>query len=136
MNAPPQPSGQGEQRVLEQLGEAGLRSLVAAFYRHVRADAQARGPVGILYPPDDWEGAETRLADFLIYRFGGSTRYVAQRGHPRLRARHLAFPIDTAARDRWLVMMAQAMHEEHVPTPAKELLWAFFVSVAEHMRNR
>lgn len=122
--------------VLQRLGEDGLRRLVTAFYRHVRADADAGGPVGTLYPPDDWDGAETRLADFLIYRFGGSPRYIEQRGHPRLRLRHLPFAIDATARDRWLEMMAQAMDETAVPAEVRAVLWPFFVTVAEHMRNR
>ena len=71
------------------MGEEGLTRLVAAFYQRVRTD----DVLAPLYPPEDWEGAEKRLRDFLIYRFGGSDRYIQERGHPRLRGRHMPFSI-------------------------------------------
>ena len=74
---------------------------IAAFYRQVPGD-----PIlGPMYPAHDLAGAETRLRDFLVGRFGGPQRYIEQRGHPRLRLRHAPFPIDPAARDRWLELM-------------------------------
>src|SRR5436853_576961 len=81
-----------------QVGEDGFTRLVAAFYRHVPND----DILGPMYAAHDLEGAEQRLRDFLIYRFGGPQRYIEQRGHPRLRARHIPFRVDQAARDRWM----------------------------------
>ena len=46
------------------VGETKLRDMVAAFYRRVRVD----DVIGTMYPPDDWENAEKRLADFIVYR--------------------------------------------------------------------
>src|SRR5689334_6332800 len=77
------------------IGENGFARLVRAFYAQVPAD-EILGP---MYPPDDLPGAEMRLREFLIGRFGGPERYIAQRGHPRLRARHAPFQIDQTARD-------------------------------------
>lgn len=78
------------------VGEEGFRRLVAAFYRQIPGD-----PIlGPMYPADDLEGAEERLRDFLIFRFGGPTTYLAKRGHPRLRMRHAPFAVGPAARDR------------------------------------
>ncbi len=114
------------------VGEARLRALVAAFYRRVRADDL----IGPMYPPDDWAGAEKRLADFLIYRFGGSPTYLEERGHPRLRGRHLPFAIGEAERDRWLQLMEAAMTEIELPGEAVPPLRGFFVQVADFMRNR
>lgn len=119
-----------EASVMREMGEPGLTRLVAAFYRRVRNDRV----IGVLYPPDDWEGAETRLRDFLIFRFGGTDRYRPARGHPRLRMRHLPFTIGPRERDQWLHLMSQAMTECEVTGQAKEVLWQFFVQVAEHMR--
>lgn len=116
----------------EVVGEARLRALVAAFYRRVRADDL----IGPMYPPDDWAGAEKRLADFLIYRFGGPPTYLEERGHPRLRGRHLPFVIGAAERDRWLRLMEAAMAEIDLPVEAVPPLRAFFVQVADFMRNR
>ncbi len=117
---------------MEALGESGFARLVAAFYRRVREDDL----IGPMYPPEDWEGAERRLADFLIFRFGGSERYLQERGHPRLRMRHVPFSIGEAERDRWLKLMGAAMDEMGLSGEARVNLEAFFDQVADFMRNR
>ncbi len=118
--------------VMEALGEDGFARLVAAFYRRVREDDL----IGPMYPPEDWEGAERRLADFLIFRFGGSERYLQERGHPRLRMRHVPFSIGEAERDRWLKLMGAAMDEMRLAGEARVNVGAFFAQVADFMRNR
>src|SRR6266700_1721994 len=80
------------------IGTEGFTRLVAAFYRQVPQDDL----LGPMYPATDLPGAEQRLRDFLIGRFGGPQTYIEQRGHPRLRARHSPFHINQAARDRWV----------------------------------
>lgn len=119
-------------RLHDILGEDTLRALVSAFYRRAKQDDL----VGAMYPPDDWEGSEKRLADFLIYRFGGSDRYIQERGHPRLRGRHMPFAIDSKARDRWLQMMSESMEEVKIPEDLQEVLHAFFFQIADFMRNQ
>lgn len=113
------------------LGDDGFARLVAGFYRRVRADDL----IGPLYPPDDWDAAEWRLRQFLIQRFGGPTTYSEQRGHPRLRMRHMPFPVGTAARDRWLALMADAMREAGVSPDVAGVLWPYFVTTASAMMN-
>ena len=81
-------------------------------------------------------GAEQRLRDFLIYRFGGPERYIEQRGHPRLRMRHFPFAISQAARDRWLQLMTNALDRTPLPTDAKQVLHSFFDSTATFLINR
>ncbi|MGE3843955.1 MAG: globin, partial [Vicinamibacterales bacterium] len=93
--------------IYARIGEDGFTRLVAAFYRQVPGD----DILGPMYPPDDLAGAEVRLRDFLIGRFGGPPRYIQQRGHPRLRMRHAPFPFDVAARNRWLQVRARALEE-------------------------
>ena len=115
----------------DQLGEAGFTELVAAFYRRVKTDDL----IGKFYPPDDWEGSEGRLRDFLIYRFGGSQKYIEERGHPRLRMRHFPFRIGVAERDRWMELMQAAMDEVKVPSPCREELTTFCAQTADFMRN-
>ncbi len=118
--------------IVATLGEAPLRRLVGGFYQRVRQDDL----IGPMYPADDWEGAEKRLADFLVYRMGGAPTYLEQRGHPRLRARHFPFPIGTAERDRWLELMGQALQEAALPERETALMTQFFAQVADAMRNR
>ena len=121
-----------EEIVLKELGGAGITDLVAAFYRRSKKDDL----IGPMYPPDDWEGSEQRLRDFLIYRIGGSEKYIKERGHPRLKMRHAPFSIGRAERDRWLKLMSEAMDETEVPENARKWLTSLFVQVADFMRNR
>lgn len=114
------------------VGEDGFRRLAAAFYHQVRTD----DILGPMYPEDDMEGAEERLRDFLVFRFGGPPRYLQKRGHPRLRARHFPFPIDQRARDRWVDLMSNALDEVAFPPEAEALLREFFDAVATAMMNR
>lgn len=114
------------------IGEDGFTRLIAAFYRQVPTDDL----LGPMYPADDFPGAEARLRDFLIGRFGGPPRYIEQRGHPRLRMRHAPFPIDLAARNRWLQLMGRALEQTALPPEADAVLRRFFDDVATMMINR
>lgn len=120
-----------EHQVFASLGEAGFSQLCAAFYRRVRRDDL----VGRMYPPDDWDGAEQRLRDFLIFRFGGSTRYIEQRGHPRLRMRHRPYVINRQARDRWVSLMGAALDELKLPANEEAYLRGFFSDMASFLQN-
>ena len=121
-----------ETAIFPLIGEEGFARLVSAFYRQVPAD----DILGRMYPPLELEAAEHRLRDFLIYRFGGPERYIAERGHPRLRARHLPFRIDRAARDRWMQLMDNAFAEAALPLEAEHLLRDFFGQMSTFMINQ
>ena len=114
------------------IGEDGFSRLIGAFYRQIPGD-----PIlGPMYPAHDLAGAEARLRDFLVGRFGGPPRYIEQRGHPRLRLRHAPFPIDSAARERWLELMDAAIGEARLPDEAAVFLRDFFGAVATMLVNR
>lgn len=121
-----------EHDVLETIGEDGIRTMTAAFYRRVRTDEL----IGPMYPDDDWDGAEERLAEFLLFRLGASNAYVEKRGHPRLRMRHIPFRIGIPERDRWLDLMTAAMAETKVPPRARAFLDPLFAQIADFMRNQ
>jgi hemoglobin len=113
------------------IGEDGFARLVRAFYAQVPAD-----PIlGAMYPAHDLAGAEQRLRDFLIGRFGGPPRYIDERGHPRLRMRHMPFRLDDAARDRWVALMERALDEVALPADVTSLLREFFAATATFLRN-
>lgn len=122
----------GEHQIYERIGEEGFEKLVRAFYKQVPEDEI----LGSMYPADDIAGAEQRLRDFLVGRFGGPPRYVEQRGHPRLRMRHAPFPVDQAARDRWVLLMTNAMREAELPEDVSKMMLEFFNGVATFMMNR
>jgi hemoglobin len=121
-----------EEDVYLTIGEDGFARLVRAFYAQVPGD----DVLGPMYPSHDLQGAEERLRDFLIGRFGGPPRYIEQRGHPRLRMRHAPFTIDAAARNRWVTLMDRALDETRLPDDAALLLRNFFHSTATFMINR
>jgi hemoglobin len=121
-----------EAEVMKICGENGIRQMVAAFYRRVRED----NLIGPMYPENDLPGSEERLAEFLLFRLGASTRYLETRGHPKLRMRHITFRIGIAERDRWLELMTSAMEETGVPAEARAFLDPFFAQVADFMRNQ
>ncbi len=114
------------------IGEEGFARLVAAFYKQVPGD----DILGRMYPAEDLQGAEERLRDFLIGRFGGPQRYIERRGHPRLRMRHAPFHIDQTARDRWMALMEKAFAEAALPAEAEEFLREFLSQVATFMINQ
>ncbi len=118
--------------VYSMIGTEGFTRLVAAFYRQVPQDDL----LGPMYPATDLPGAERRLRDFLIGRFGGPQTYIQQRGHPRLRARHSPFHIDPAARDRWMRLMNSAFGEAALPTEAEQVLRKFLAEMSTFMINQ
>ena len=112
-------------------GHAFFASLVHAFYERVAVDPVLRP----MYPEADLTGAEDRLLMFLEQYWGGPTTYNELRGHPKLRMRHMPFPIDSVARDRWLVNMHDAVVEQDMPTELETELWTYFVGAAFAMQN-
>jgi hemoglobin len=121
-----------ESEVYQQIGEDGFARLVRAFYVQVPED----DVLGPMYPPADMAGAEARLRDFLVGRFGGPPRYIEQRGHPRLRMRHAPYTIDQRARDRWVALMTKALDDTQLPAESDAILRAFFDGTATFMMNR
>ena len=111
-------------------GDRPFYALVEAFYRSVEADPILRP----LYP-DDLTHAKEHLALFLIQRFGGHTAYGEQRGHPRLRMRHVPFRIGPAERDAWLRCMAAAVKETPAFAPFREALTRYFTESANFLVN-
>jgi hemoglobin len=86
-------------------GAPTFEALVRAFYEGVAADE----PLRALYPEADLGPAERRLRMFLEQYFGGPTTYSAERGHPRLRMRHVPYAVTLDQRDRWMRHMIDAL---------------------------
>jgi hemoglobin len=121
-----------EHEVYPAIGGDGFARLAAAFYRQIPDD----DVLGRMYPLHDLAGAEQRLRDFLIFRFGGPPAYLEQRGHPRLGMRHAPFAIGQEARDRWMQLMNRALDEAQLPVDAHQALQAFFENTATFLMNR
>jgi hemoglobin len=117
-------------------GFAFFEALVERFYDGVEHD-EVLAP---LYPErPDFTGARRRLTLFLAQYWGGPDTYSEERGHPRLRMRHLPFTVGPLQRDRWLVHMAAAVDAVTEPLLGRDAvrdeLMGYFVRAAEHLRN-
>ena len=104
--------------------------LVERFYKRVATDILLRP----LYP-DDLGASKRHLALFLAQYWGGPTTYSDERGHPRLRLRHMPFAIGEAERDRWLHHMRAAVVAVDPPEPVRQALLDYFTRAADAMRN-
>ena len=112
-------------------GHATFQRLIDAFYARVADDPVLRP----IYPEDELGAAAERLRMFLEQYWGGPHTYNEVRGHPRLRARHVPFRIDAAARDAWLRNMRAAMDDVGLAPEADKVLWDYLTVAAEMLVN-
>lgn len=113
-------------------GEPFFVELVEKFYQGVEQDPLLRP----MYPEEDLTAAKRRLHLFLMQYFGGPQTYSQERGHPRLRMRHMPFKIDQAARDAWMTHMLAALKSVDAEEEAKIVMLDYFDQVATFMMNR
>ena len=111
-------------------GEPVFRQLVADFYRGVADDPVLRP----LYP-EDLGPAEERLRLFLVQYWGGPGTYSEQRGHPRLRMRHVAWQVGERERDAWLALMLPAVTRLDIPDEARAAIWDHLERAAHSLVN-
>lgn len=116
-------------------GAEGLRTLVDRFYDLMEGLPEAR-VIRDLHAPDLTEARE-KLYLFLSGWTGGPPLYIEKYGHPRLRARHLPFPIGIAERDQWMLCMTKALeaHDGLTRDDVRELT-RVFLQTADFMRNK
>lgn len=112
-------------------GHATFAQLARVFYEGVAGDPEFRA----MYPEEDLGPAEERLRMFLEQYWGGPKTYSDQRGHPRLRMRHMPYTIDFAARDTWLRHMRAAVDSLQLPPLQEGVLWDYLERAAHSMVN-
>ena len=115
-------------------GEPSLRAIVARFYALMDALPEA-WEIRKLHP-EDLDGATEKLFMFLSGWLGGPSLYIERYGHPRLRARHLPFPIGERERDQWMMCMRMALEEHVADDRLRGKLLEALGSTADFMRNR
>ena len=112
-------------------GDAWFVDLVDRFYVGVEADPVLRP----LYP-DDLTASRAHMVGFLVQYWGGPATYSEQRGHPRLRMRHMPFAVTPDARDRWLLHMRAAVDTLELSPLHESMLWDYLERAAHAMVNR
>lgn len=113
------------------IGDQNIRKLIHDFYIEIRNDE-------ILRPmyKDALDAAEERLYLFMVQYLGGPEHYNEKRGHPRLRQRHVIFPVTEQAKQNWLKNMKTALDKSEIGLDDKEYLWDYFRKTAEFLKNR
>ena len=117
------------------MGGAGVvRWLTDRFYDIMDSDPAVKA-LRDMHPADLTESRD-KLYMFLSGWLGGPSLYIEKYGHPRLRARHMPFPVDSTARDQWMFCMSRAVSELVVEEGLKEKLLEAFFNTADFMRNQ
>lgn len=114
----------------EIIGEEKLHRLVDALYYHV-ANHPELAPIF----PDDLTETARKQKQFLTQFLGGPPIYTDEHGHPRLRMRHLPFPVTPRRAQCWLDCMNQAMDDVHLEDELRDDFFARLTLTATHMIN-
>lgn len=114
-------------------GQPAVDRLVEAFYRRMDEDPSA---IGIR----KMHGADLTPTKDLLKRYlgewlGGPALYSAERGHPRLRMRHIRFGVGPEERDAWMRCMDGALQEVVTDTTLRQALHDAFYKLADWVRN-
>lgn len=115
----------------DRIGNDHIKKLIHDFYQEIRNDE-------LLKPmyKNDLDGAEERLYLFLVQYLGGPDLYNQQRGHPKLRIRHMVFPVTEEAKHNWLKNMRTALDKSEIDPFNKDYLWNYFQQTANFLKNR
>jgi hemoglobin len=106
-------------------------ALVDRFYDAVAGDPLLRP----LYP-EDLAPPRAHLAAFLVQYWGGPGDYSLERGHPRLRMRHMPFAIGRAERDAWFRHMSEAVRDGGLDPEDEAEMIDYFDTSATFLVNR
>ncbi len=112
-------------------GQPWFVALVDRFYDQVEQDPVLQP----LYADRDLVDARAHLAGFLVQYWGGPMTYSEQRGHPRLRMRHVPLAIGQAERDAWYAHMAAAVEGGGLSAEDETAFLTYFAMAADAMVN-
>ncbi|MET4044720.1 group II truncated hemoglobin [Bradyrhizobium sp. RT6a] len=115
-------------------GSATINRLVDRFYE--RMDTLPEAKIIRAMHADDLGLIRDVLKRYLTEWTGGPKLYSVEKGHPRLRQRHIGFAIGDAERDAWMLCMRGALEETVVGTAARQDLERALTRLADWMRNR
>lgn len=115
-------------------GEMGLRALVNRFYDLMDSSTEAEKIRS--FHAKSLNQSREKLFMFLSGWSGGPQLYIEKYGHPRLRMRHMPFPIGTTERDQWLWCMNRALDESGLDPRVVDYLKKHFADTADFMRNQ
>ena len=112
-------------------GEERILAIVERFYDIVDEEA----PVLRAMLPADDSVSRRKLALYLVEWTGGPARYSAERGHPRMRMRHLPFSIGADEVATWLACFGKSLDENGVTGDVRVFLDEKVSALAHHLQN-
>lgn len=115
-------------------GLVTIDRLVETFYERMDALPEAR-TIRAMHP-SDLGSTKQVLKRYLCEWTGGPKLYSVEKGHPRLRQRHLGFAIGEAERDAWLTCMGGALDEAIADLDARQEIYEALAKLANWMRNQ
>jgi hemoglobin len=115
-------------------GAVTIDRLVEAFYTRMDTLPEAN-TIRAMHAPD-LGAVKNVLKRYLSEWTGGPKLYSPEKGHPRLRQRHMGFAIGNAERDAWLLCMRGALEETVADDNARNELDAALTKLADWMRNQ
>ena len=115
-------------------GPVAIDRLVESFYDRMDRLPEAR-TIRAMHGPD-LGPIKKVLKRYLTEWTGGPKLYSPEKGHPRLRQRHMGFAIGEAERDAWLLCMGGALEETIADEAAREEIYAALAKLADWMRNQ
>ncbi|TPQ33990.1 globin [Bradyrhizobium guangdongense] len=115
-------------------GRATIDRLVDRFYERMDTLPEAR-TIRAMHAADLGEIKDV-LKRYLTEWTGGPKLYSVEKGHPRLRQRHMHVAIGDADRDAWLLCMRGALEETVTDVVARQDLDQALSRLADWMRNR
>jgi hemoglobin len=114
-------------------GQAVVDRLVDSFYH--RMDTLPEATRIRAMHADDLTSVKDVLKRYLGEWLGGPKLYSQERGHPRLRQRHMHFKIGEAERDAWMLCMQGAVDEVVADATLRAHLSQAFFKLADWVRN-
>ena len=114
-------------------GEDGCRNLTEKFYDVMATDPAAKELLEIHH--HDLTEIRQKFFEFFSGWIGGPALFEQKYGHPRLRARHLPFPVTQQLRDQWMYCMNTALDETVEHKVLREQIRGAFAQLATHMIN-
>ena len=115
-------------------GVVVIDRLVEAFYARMGTLAEAK-TIRAMHA-DDLGPTKHVLKRYLTEWMGGPKLYSPEKGHPRLRQRHMGFPIGEAERDAWLACMSGALTETVADQSVRQEIYDALAKLADWMRNK
>ncbi len=126
------PWGEADSPYLEIGGEDAVRALSERFYDVIEEES----PRLRALLPASTKNTRAKFFMYLSGWLGGPPLYEEKWGHPRLRMRHMPFPIGDDEAAEWMRCMRIAMERVSVPEPLRSFLEQRFGELALHMRNQ